>query len=184
MHAPFFLEIHPEGRRGQPSLKYATLPPQVRQDAQQRQGVFLRQRGVVDSATRGMRAVLRKLGPLILPLPQLAALALGLQKKPDLAAAMDHILIHTGAAKIISSVSEALSLEAKLAVPSSETLRRFGNTSVCSTYYVLAYIESRLGVRAGERILQLSFGSGFKCAANYWRALRDVRHAHPAWEQQ
>ena len=33
----------------------------------------------------------------------------------------------------------------------------------------------QVGVRAGERILQLGFGSGFKCAAAYWRALRDVR---------
>ena len=153
----------------------------MRQDREQKQGVFLRKRDVVDSATRGMRAVLKKLAPLILPLPQLARVAL-LRQKPNLAAAIDHILIHTGAALIITSVAEALALGPKAAVPSSETLLRFGNTSVCSTYYVLAYIESRQGVAAGEHILQLSFGSGFKCGANYWRALRGVRQAHPAWE--
>ena len=41
---------------------------------------------------------------------------------------------------------------------------------------------AQVGVRAGERILQLGFGSGFKCAAAYWRALRDVRVRHVAWE--
>lgn len=40
----------------------------------------------------------------------------------------------------------------------------------------------QVGVRAGERILQLGFGSGFKCAAAYWRALRDVRACHAAWD--
>ena len=43
--------------------------------------------------------------------------------------------------------------------------------------------NKQVGVKAGERILQLSFGSGFKCAANYWRALRDVRQLHAAWER-
>ncbi len=37
------------------------------------------------------------------------------------------------------------------------------------------------GVRRGERILQLTFSSGFKGAAAVWRAVRDVRCAHPAW---
>lgn len=68
--------------------------------------------------------------------------------KPDLAGAMDHILIHTGAAAVITSVADALHLGPKAAVPSSETLRCFGNTSVCSTYYILANIESR--VRLGQ----------------------------------
>lgn len=36
-------------------------------------------------------------------------------------------------------------------------------------------------MRRGERILQLSFGAGFKGAAAVWRAARDVRCAHPAW---
>lgn len=40
----------------------------------------------------------------------------------------------------------------------------------------------QVGVRKGERILQLGFGSGFKCAAAYWRALRDTKQLHPAWE--
>lgn len=64
--------------------------------------------------------------------------------KPNLALAMDHILIHTGAAAVITSVVDALQLAPKAALPSQETLERFGNTSVCSTYYILANIESRV----------------------------------------
>ncbi len=40
---------------------------------------------------------------------------------------------------------------------------------------------AQAGVRRGERILQLTFGAGFKGAAAVWRAVRDVRCAHPAW---
>jgi 3-ketoacyl-CoA synthase len=64
--------------------------------------------------------------------------------KPDLATAMDHILIHTGAAAVIASVADALRLGPEAAAPSKETLHHFGNTSVCSTYYILANIESRV----------------------------------------
>jgi 3-ketoacyl-CoA synthase len=61
-----------------------------------------------------------------------------------MAKAFEHILIHTGAAAVISSVTERLGLDPKAAVPSSETLERFGNTSLCSTYYILANIESQV----------------------------------------
>jgi hypothetical protein len=38
--------------------------------------------------------------------------------------------------------------------------------------YVLSYIESTGGVRKGDRIWQLGFGSGFKCNSAVWRAKR------------
>jgi hypothetical protein len=38
---------------------------------------------------------------------------------------------------------------------------------------VLSYIET-LGVRRGDRIWQLGFGSGFKCNSAVWRAKRYV----------
>jgi hypothetical protein len=37
--------------------------------------------------------------------------------------------------------------------------------------YVLSYIESQ-GVRRGDRIWQLGFGSGFKCNSAVWKAKR------------
>ena len=36
-------------------------------------------------------------------------------------------------------------------------------------------------IRKGDRILQLAFGSGFKCAAAYWVAQRNVQDSHPVW---
>lgn len=44
-------------------------------------------------------------------------------------------------------------------------------------------VLSQGNMKKGDRILQLSFGSGFKCAAGYWRALRDVKDArHAEWD--
>jgi hypothetical protein len=48
--------------------------------------------------------------------------------------------------------------------------------------YVLAYIESSEGLRSGDRVWQLGFGSGFKCNSAVWRSLRRVRETHAAWE--
>ena len=46
---------------------------------------------------------------------------------------------------------------------------------------MLAYIESCRGVRKGDRVWQLGFGSGFKCNSAVWRANRRVSEAHAAW---
>ena len=37
---------------------------------------------------------------------------------------------------------------------------RYGNTSSASIWYILARIESSVGVKRGERIWQIAFGSG------------------------
>lgn len=60
---------------------------------------------------------------------------------------------------------------------------RYGNTSSSSIWYILARIESRgKGVRKGERVWQIAFGSGFKCNSAVWTALRSNRVEHKAWE--
>ena len=59
--------------------------------------------------------------------------------------------------------------------------RRFGNTSSSSIWYVLANIESRKGVRRGDRVWQIAFGSGFKCNSAIWRALKNVKDDHACW---
>jgi len=65
--------------------------------------------------------------------------------------------------------------------PAGRAARRFGNTSSSSIWYVLANIESCKGVRRGDRVWQIAFGSGFKCNSAVWRALRNVREEHAAW---
>lgn len=48
--------------------------------------------------------------------------------------------------------------------------------------YVLANIESKKGVRKGDKVWQISFGSGFKCNSAVWTALRNNYTKHEAWE--
>ena len=47
--------------------------------------------------------------------------------------------------------------------------------------YVLANIETKAGVRRGDRVWQIAFGSGFKCNSAIWRALRNVNTPHSVW---
>ena len=51
-----------------------------------------------------------------------------------------------------------------------------------TTRYVLAYIESYKGVRKGDRVWQMGFGSGFKCNSSVWKANRRINDMHSAWE--
>jgi 3-ketoacyl-CoA synthase len=59
---------------------------------------------------------------------------------------------------------------------------RYGNVSSSSIWYVLSYIESFRGVRRGDAVWQLGFGSGFKCNSAVWVANRRVEEQHKAWE--
>ena len=47
--------------------------------------------------------------------------------------------------------------------------------------YVLACIETKQGVKQGDRVWQIAFGSGFKCNSAVWRAMRNVSTRHEAW---
>jgi hypothetical protein len=42
-------------------------------------------------------------------------------------------------------------------LPSFASLRDFGNTSSASTWYTWSYIESTMGVKKGETILQVCY---------------------------
>jgi 3-ketoacyl-CoA synthase len=53
---------------------------------------------------------------------------------------------------------------------------------LCLRRYVLAYIESMKGVRKGDRVWQLGFGSGFKCNSAVWAANRRISDQHAAWD--
>lgn len=47
--------------------------------------------------------------------------------------------------------------------------------------YCWAYSETKQGVQKGDRVWQLSFGSGFKCCSAVWTALKSNTTQHDAW---
>ena len=49
--------------------------------------------------------------------------------------------------------------------------------------YNWSYLETNQGVKKGDRIWQLSFGSGFKVCSAVWTALRPINSQHDAWTE-
>ncbi len=93
---------------------------------------------------------------------------------PDFRKAIDFFCIHAGGRAVIEGVQKNLNLSDRDVEPSFETLKQFGNTSSSSIWYELEYIEKnakRMGLRQGHRVLQIAFGSGFKCNSAVWLKL-------------
>ena len=145
-------------------------------------------------AGNALKANITTLGPLVLPVSEqllfgaamLARRLLGRKRVPnyvpDFKLAFEHLCIHTGGRGVIDEIEKQLALTGAMVEPSRAVLYRYGNTSSSSIWYVLSYIESQCGVRKGDRVWQLGFGSGFKCNSAVWRANRRIRETHHAWE--
>jgi 3-ketoacyl-CoA synthase len=146
-------------------------------------------------AGHALKANITALGPRVLPLGEKLKFAANLLGRkalrikglapytPDFTTAFDHFCIHTGGRGVIDEMEKQLRLPSAAVAPSRDTLRRYGNTSSSSIWYILARIESRgAGVKRGERVWQIAFGSGFKCNSAVWTALRRNRVEHKAWE--
>ncbi|KAJ9516671.1 hypothetical protein QJQ45_015124 [Haematococcus lacustris] len=91
------------------------------------------------------------------------------------------VCIHTGGRAVVDEIEKQLHLTPSMVEPSRATLYRYGNTSSSSVWYVLAYIETHMGLQRGERVWQMGFGSGFKCNSAVWRARRRIKVIHQAW---
>ena len=85
--------------------------------------------------------------------------------------AVDHICIHAGGRAVIDAIQSGLKLTDEDVEPSRATLRRYGNTSSSSVWYEFRYCEQNRGIKKGEKIWQLGFGSGFKCNSAIWRKI-------------
>ncbi|CAN1217058.1 3-ketoacyl-CoA synthase 10 [Linum perenne] len=96
------------------------------------------------------------LGPLVLPFSE-------------------QILFFAASKTVLDELQRNLELSDKNIEASRMTLHRFGNTSSSSIWYELAYLEAKEMVRGGDRVWQLSFGSGFKCNSLVWKAMRRSR---------
>jgi 3-ketoacyl-CoA synthase len=101
---------------------------------------------------------------------------------PDFKKGVQHFCIHAGGRGVIDGIEKNLSLLPRHTAPSRATLSRFGNTSSSSIWYELAFVEQESDewkapdagppVKQGERVLQIAFGSGFRCNSAVWLRLR------------
>eukprot|EP00884_Botryococcus_braunii_P019219 jgi/Botrbrau1/5981/Bobra.104_1s0012.1 len=141
-----------------------------------KRGIALNPPAIQKVAAECMKQNLMRLAVLALPISELVKVARNPKTQPNFSTGFQHVLIHPGSTAVIRGVRKALGFGDKAATPSLQTLERFGNTSSSSTLYILANIESRQGVKKGDRILQLAMGSGFKCVSLVWEARRNIRH--------
>ncbi|ERN12156.1 3-ketoacyl-CoA synthase 12 [Amborella trichopoda] len=122
------------------------------------------------------------LGPKILPVTEIVRylVARYLLKRSketvsvNLKTAVQHFCLHAGGTAVIDAVGKSLGLTDYDLEPSRMTLHRWGNTSASSLWYVLSYMEAKKRLRKGHRVLQISFGAGFKCNSCVWEVVRDL----------
>jgi 3-ketoacyl-CoA synthase len=163
-----------------------------KEDKEGHRGVALSKQ-IVEVAGRTMTKNLTHLAPKVLPYSELARVGLnrcliavikkarkaGMTQRevpkaylPNWSRGIDHFCIHAGGRAVIDGVQKGLRLDDKKMEPSRQTLHEWGNTSSSSIWYEAEYIERFSDLRIGDRVLQIAFGSGFKCNTAVWRTLR------------
>uniref|UniRef100_A0A7S4AAA6 3-ketoacyl-CoA synthase n=1 Tax=Pseudo-nitzschia australis TaxID=44445 RepID=A0A7S4AAA6_9STRA len=151
---------------------------------------------IVKVAGKTMEKNFTMLGPSVLPLSEQAKVvcsialryglkSLGKMLGPDVAAKLpkpkpfvpdfkrgiDHFCIHAGGRAVIDGIEKNLKLEEYHTEPSRMALYNYGNTSSSSIWYELEYIhyhQRNNPLKKGDRIMQVAFGSGFKCTSGVW----------------
>jgi predicted naringenin-chalcone synthase len=101
---------------------------------------------------------------------------------PDFKQGLQYFCIHAGGRAVIDGVQENLKLSAADAAASKACLDGFGNTSSSSVWYELRFCEQEdeswiakdagAPLGPGDRVLQIAFGSGFKCNSAVWLRMR------------
>lgn len=93
---------------------------------------------------------------------------------PDFKRGIDHFCIHAGGRAVIDGIEKNMKLETYHSEASRMALLNFGNTSSSSIWYELEYIQEHQKtnpMKKGDRIMQVAFGSGFKCTSGVWLKL-------------
>lgn len=158
------------------------------EDSEGYRGVRL-SKEIVKVAGKTMEKNLTMLGPLVLPWSEQAKVAFSIVKKiigkkvlgkkfgvyvPDFKRGVDHFCIHAGGRAVIDGIEKNMKLEKYHTEPSRMALLNYGNTSSSSIWYELEYImeeQKNNPLRKGDRVLQVAFGSGFKCTSGVWLRL-------------
>lgn len=87
---------------------------------------------------------------------------------------LELILTLCSALMVILGIEKNMQLEDYHTEPSRDTLYNYGNTSSSSIWYELEYIQEHQQtnpLKKGHRIMQVAFGSGFKCTSGVWLKL-------------
>eukprot|EP00559_Dactyliosolen_fragilissimus_P009040 CAMPEP_0184865498 /NCGR_PEP_ID=MMETSP0580-20130426/18329_1 /TAXON_ID=1118495 /ORGANISM="Dactyliosolen fragilissimus" /LENGTH=533 /DNA_ID=CAMNT_0027364729 /DNA_START=216 /DNA_END=1814 /DNA_ORIENTATION=+ len=162
------------------------------QDSEANRGVRL-SKDIVKVAGKTMEKNLTMLGPMVLPYSEQLKVVLTLTARflfkslgkllntnkfpivkvyvPDFKRAVDHFCIHAGGRAVIDGIEKNMKLQEYHTEPSRMTLLNMGNTSSSSIWYELEYIvngQKSNPLKKGDRVMQIAFGSGFKCTSGVW----------------
>lgn len=91
---------------------------------------------------------------------------------PDFKRGIDYWCIHAGGRAVVDGVANNLKLQPGHAEPSKYALYNYGNTSSSSIWYEMDYVCKIQKPKKGHRVLQVAFGSGFKCNSAVWLCLK------------
>ena len=80
---------------------------------------------------------------------------------------VDYFVLHTAGNKILKGIQETLGLRDEQTAHNFECFRKYGNTSSASVYYSLRELETTRGLKRGDRLLFLAYGSGFMTKGMY-----------------
>lgn len=158
------------------------------EDAEMNRGVRL-SKDIVKVAGRAMERNFTTLGPYVLPVSEQLKtgfwmLVRFLAKKfayttkidpyiPDFKRGIDHFCVHAGGRGVIDGIEKNLRLTPKHVEASRHALFKYGNTSSSSIWYEMDYIRKSMDLRRGQRVLQVAFGSGFKCNSGAWLCINN-----------
>mmetsp|Transcript_6648 Transcript_6648/g.9719 ORF Transcript_6648/g.9719 Transcript_6648/m.9719 type:complete len:565 (-) Transcript_6648:232-1926(-) len=170
------------------------------QDAEGHRGVML-SKEIVKVAGKCMEKNMTTLGPYVLPITEQIKVVVSLAYRfamkqiskimskggketwikqlprvyvPDFKRGIDHFCIHAGGRAVIDGIEKNMKLELFHTEPSRMALLNYGNTSSSSIWYEMEYIQDLQKsnpLKKGDRIMQVAFGSGFKCTSGVWLKL-------------
>jgi len=162
------------------------------EDELKNRGVRL-SKDIVKVAGRAMEKNFTTLGPYVLPVSEQLKTVLGmfktwLSKKfpsipkykpyiPDFKRGIDHFCIHAGGRAVIDGIEKNLDLLPEHVAASRHALSTYGNTSSSSIWYEMDYIRQKMQLKTGQRVLQVAFGSGFKCNTAVWLCINNIKKA-------